>query len=456
VLQHFKVKKNLPRYIGKRDTVVVLALALCGFCPPASFAGEFDYGVGYSAEHSDNITRVSTNEQSGWIHSLLAEFSYQERSTDVIAHVLAQARYNTYQNNTYGDQKLFDLNSSAVWTISPQRFFWTVQDYYQQGLIDSTGVDTPTNRTNLNVLSTGPDLYVRLAPVHTLAFGARAGDIYTGRANVDNRRFAGTAAWLYELSPRTTLSLNYQALDVKYEEPNLTSDFTTQDAFFRTQYRPSRSQFTLDLGESRVDFVRREELRGTLARISWNREMTPESNIGASYSKQFLNTGTAVLEAQAMNAATGAAPIPSGIPVGAITADVYSSKGGIVYYNRRSTLLGLDFLAGKRQLDYATALLDSKETRGRAQFSYFVTPVTTASLYAEYIRTEYLDFVRRDTDRISGLRLDHRLTSTVNVAVQGSRIQRDSTDPTRGYVDNRVLLVLFYRTRSLVAPLYGG
>jgi hypothetical protein len=449
------VKHNEPRHIGKRDTAVVVALALCGFGAAAASAAEFDYGAGYAAEHSDNITRVATNTQSDWIHSLLAGFAYQERSADLIAHVLAQATYNTYQNKTYGDEKLFDMNSYAVWTVSPQRFFWTVQDDYQQGLIDSTGVDTPTNRTNLNVLSTGPDLYVRLAPVHTLAFGARVGDIYTGRANVDNRRVTGTAAWMYALSSHTTLSLNYQALAVKYDDPALNDDFTTQDTFFRTQYRPSRSQFTLDLGESRVNFDRGEDLRGTLARMSWNRELTPESNVGASYSKQFLNTGTAVLEAAAMNVATGTPPAPSGIPTGVITADVYRSQGGIVYYNRRSTAFGLQFQAGRRQLDYVTVPLDSKETEGRLQLSYFATAATTATLYTDYTRTQYLDFVRRDIDRNTGLRLDHRLTATVSVAVQGSRTQRDSTDPALSYVDNRVLLFVLYRSGPLFAPLHG-
>ncbi len=453
---HPKVKNNKPRLIGKRDRTgtVILAGMLLGACPVSSFAADFAYGLGYMGEHSDNITLASTNKQSDWIHTALAGFAYQENSADVVAHVLAQATYNTYQHNTFGDETLFDMDSYAVWTMSPQRLFWTVQDTYQQGLINSTGVDIPTNRTNLNVLSTGPNAYVRLSPVHTLAFGAQVGDVYTGQANADNKRFNGTTAWLYELSARTTLSLNYQILAVRYDDAVLNNDFSTQDRFFRVQYQPSRSQFTMDLGASHVNFDRGNDLDGTLARISWNRQANLESNYGATFSKEFSNTGTAILGATDTSVAAGSVPTPSDFTTATITADVFESKGGTVYYNRHSTLFGMQLLAGRRKLDYATEPLDNKETDGRLELDYFVSALTTATLYSQYTRTEYLDFFRRDTDQSTGLRLNYLLTRTVSVALQASRNQRRSTDPTLGYVDNRLLLSVLYSSGPLFAPLH--
>ncbi len=415
-------------------------------------AGEFAYGVGYQGEHSDNIRLTSTDERSDWIHTLLTGLAYRENTADLVARVHAQATYYDYQRNSFDNETLFDLNSSAVWTISPQRFLWTLEDNYQQGLIDSTGVNTPANRTNLNVLSTGPDVYLRIAPVHTLAFGARVGDVYTGQVNADNKRFTGTAGWLYQSSPTTTLSLNYRVLGVKYDNTALNNDFVTQDIFFRGQFQPSRSQYVIDLGSTRTSFDRGADVDGTLARLSWIRQVTQESRFGATASKEFSNTGSDVLATTATGAGETAAP--SGLTRTVITGDVYTSKGGAIFYTRRGGLFGTLFEASRRKFDFATTPQDRKETYGRLQIDYFVSALTTASLFTQYTRTEYLNFFQRDTERNSGLRLNHHLSRTVSLGLEARHHDRNSTVSSFNFVDNRALITLLYSSGPLFTPLH--
>lgn len=419
-------------------------------------AAEFGYRVGYKGEHSDNITRVSTNEKSDSIHSLLAGFAYQESTPDVVARVLAEVTYDNYQKNTFEDETLFDLNSSAVWTISPQRFFWTVQDEYQQGLLTSTAPETPANRTNYNVFSTGPDVYVRLAPVHTLVFGARVGDVDTGEVNADSRRFSGLAGWLYQSSPITTLSMNYQVLDVKFDDSTLNDDFTSQDVFFRAQFHPSHSQYIVDLGTTQINFDRGDDLSGPLTRLTWIRESTPETSFGASFSKEFSDTGTDALVAATPPAAGQVPPAPSGISLRVVTADVYNTKGGSIFYNHHGSQLGAQFLAGQRKLDYATSPEDRKETYGRLQFDYFFPgATTTASLFTDYIKTEYLDVIRTDNERNTGIRLDQLLSNSVSLGLEGRHLDHTSTDSSSSYVDNRILITLLYSSGPLFTSLRG-
>lgn len=415
-------------------------------------AGESAYGLGYSAEHSDNIALASSNEHSDWIHSMLAGFAYQENTTDLAARVLAQATSNHYQENSFDDETLLDLNSSAVWTISPQRFLWTLEDNNQQGLVDSAGVNTPANRTNVNVLSTGPDFYLRLTPVHTLTFGARAGDVYTGRANVDNKRLSGSAAWLYQSSSITTLSLNYQTLDVRYENSTLNNDYRSEDVFFRAQFHPSRSQYVLDLGATHINFDRGADVRGTLARLSWIRQLTPESSFGASISKEFLDTGTDVLAASPASGTTGGPEATSG-QASIVTGDVYTTKGGTIFYNHRGSHLGAQFQAGKRKLDFEMTPQDRKETNGSLQIDYLFPGATTAALFTGYTRTEYLDVTRRDTERNTGIRVDYHLSRTVSLGLEGRHHDRASTLSSSDYVDNRVLFTVLYSSGPLFAPL---
>jgi hypothetical protein len=411
-------------------------------------ASEYFYGLGYTAEHSDNIFLASSNERSDWIHSLLANLAYQEKTIDLEAHVLAQATYNHYQKNSFDDETLLDLKSSAVWTISPQRFFWTLEDRNQQALVDTTGVSTPANRTNVNVLSTGPDVYLRVAPVHTLALGARAGDVYTGRADDDNKRFSGSAAWLYQSSSITTLSLNYQALDVRYDNSTLNNDFRREDIFFRADFRPSFSQYVLDLGTTHINFDRGVDESGTLARLSWIRHSTPESSFGASISKEFSDTGADALATNtpsSQGATSGQATI--------ITADVYTTKGGTIFYNHSGSQLGVQFMAGERKLDFQTTLQDRKETTGSLQVDYLFPGATTAALFTQYIRTEYMDVTRSDTERNTGIRVNQHLSHTVSLGLEGRHHDRTSTVSSSSYVDNRVLLTILYSSGSQFTPL---
>lgn len=429
-------------------------ILLCGGVTGPLQAGEFASGVGYMGQHSDNITRVSTNEQSDWVDSLLAGFAYQERTVDLVARVLAQATYNNYRNETFDDETLYELNSFAVWTISPRRFFWTVQDDYQQGLLNSILPSTPANRTNVNVFSTGPDVFLRLAPVHTLTFGVRAGDVYTDEANADNTRFNGLAGWMYQSSPRTTLSLNYQILDVNYDDSALNNSFTNQGYFFRIQFRPTRSQYSLDLGNNNVSFDRGDDVKGTLARFSWIRESTPQTSYGASVKREFSNTASDI-QAAGMSAAdaAGLPSIPPPISQAVITGDVYETKGGTIFYTHRGSQIDVQFQAGRRELDYVTNLLDNKETSGRLQIGYSFSVSSTATLFTEYTRTEYLDFIQRNTDQNSGLRFNHNFTRKVSMGLEAIRSERRSTDSTMDYVDNRVLLTIIYSSGSLYRPL---
>jgi hypothetical protein len=439
--------KNIQSGRGRHSRLLLTGALLCvGAIEPLQ-AGEFAYGLGYRVEHSDNIARVSTNEKSDTIHSLSTGFAYQESSIDLVAHIVAQATYNTYQKNSFGDETLFDLDSSAVWTISPRRFLWTLVDRSTQGLVDSTSADTPANRTNFNVLSTGPDFYLRISPVQTLSFGARASDVYTGQANFDNKRFRGTAGWLYQSSPITTLSLNYQAEKVKYDDPLLYDDYTNEEIFLRADFRPSRSQYLIDLGVTNINYNRGNDVSGSLTRLSWVRQSTPESTFGVSIRKEFSDAGRAALDT--------AMPVSQGV-ASTVNGDVYTTKGGNVFYTHRGSQLGVQFQAEKRKLDYETTPQDRDETYGFLELKYFFVRATTVALFTEYTRTKYLNIVLRNTDQTIGIRIDHYMTRSVNLGLEGRRIDRTSTDPSASYIDNRVLFTIQYSSGPLFTQLRSG
>ncbi len=453
------MKEKLLRGRWKRNKLLLTGILLCGEVFEPLQAGEISYDLGYAGTHSDNIAHVPTNERSDWIHSLLAGFAYQENTVDLVARVLAQIEYDTYQKNSYGNQSLYYVDSSAVWTISPQRFFWTVDDTARQALVDSTGQNTPANRTGLNVLSTGPDALLRFSPVQALALGARVGDVYTGRVDADSKRIDGSAGWLYQTSSVTTYSLNYQVLDVKYNNSTLNNDFKRQDFFARGQYRPSRSQYVLDLGTSDIKRDQGSDSRNTLARLSWTRQLSPESTFGMSASRELSDTGSDLLaEIQPLTthtAATGQTAPATFLTSDIVTSDVYLAKRGEIFYTYRGSQFGVQFLTSQRNLDFATTPQDRKETYGRLEFDYFYSGATTASVFTEYTKTKYLDLARQDTDHDSGIRFGYRLTRTISLGLEARHTDLASTYPTVIFTDNRVLFSVLYSSGPLFMPVVG-
>lgn len=444
--------------VGKCLAWFVLALSAV----PPLHAGDFAYGLGYTVSHSDNITRAPSNERSEVVNSYLAGLAYQERTVDLIARVLAQGEFRDYRDDIFGDESIFNVNSSALWIISPQRLTWTVEDSFKEEQIDPTAADTPANRANINVFSTGPDFYVRFTPVNTLALGARAGTVSTGSVNADNDRFSGSARWLYQATAVSTYSLNFQALDVNYDDSTLNTDFIRHDIFVRADYRPSRSQYVIDLGTSKINPEQGRDLDGTLARLSWIRQLTQESRFGISASGEFSDTGTDIL-ARA-SSLTVAATSPAGLPTASevptsdlasdvVSSDVYYAKRGEIFYNRRGGSFGVDFTAGARDLDFEATAQDRKEIDGRLELDFFYSATTTVTLFTEQLKTEFQSFVREDTERDSGLRFNYRLSRTITLGLEGRRTERSSTEPAAEYDENRVFFSILYSSSPLFAPI---
>jgi len=444
------VANNKRRHIRKRDRTVILAIVLYISCPSALFAGDFAYGLGYSSEYSSNITRAPVNEQKEWTNSVLAGFGYAENAPNLVARVLAEAEYRNYKNNVFDDETLFNLDSFAVWTVSPQRFTWSVADVYRQLQTSVTAAETPATRENVNVFTTGPDFFVHVSPVQTLVFGARYGNVYTAHDNSDNDRLLGYTRWQYQSTPRTTLSLNYEVLNVNYKDSVANNDYTQQDLYFSAHTRPSRSEYILDLGATNISRDRNNDLHQGRGKLSWVRELNPESSAGASYSAEFSNTGNDVLARS--TATAGPSPAPAAAP-GAVTSDIYYARRGQAFYTGHSSRYGVALQIFGQDVDYEATPDDNRQTGGNLELTYYYSETFTAILFSDYVRTKYSELARRDVDRDSGIRFSHRAGRNILVSLEGRKTERTSTDPTAPYTDNRVLFTVLYSSGPVFRTL---
>src|ERR1051325_9526648 len=194
------------------------------FYEKTAAAGEITYNASYAAEYSDNVRQTPTDHQEELAHALGAGLLANESNRELDMHAALTATYRDYQRNLFADGTTYGLNGTLVWKPLPEALHWTVQDVYTQGAFNGGQPDTPANRVNANVFSTGPDVFWHISAVQTLELAGRyaqssfhATENTAGGTTFDNASRSGNARWFYHSSPVTTFSLSYLAESTTFD-----------------------------------------------------------------------------------------------------------------------------------------------------------------------------------------------------------------------------------------------
>ena len=405
-------------------------------------AGEFAYGAGYSLAHDSNITRVPTDPAAEWTQTLYGGFAYRENTADLNARLLAQTEARYFARNTFSDDSGFLMDGSAVWTLLPKQFAWTVEDTFREVRLDLTTADTPANRTDTNTLSTGPDFALRLDTANSVGLGARYGR-FDIKGPGDNERYSGHARLLHQISAVTTLSLNYEATHENFEPPALFTRVLREDRFvsYATRESPTNN-VTIDVGTTRVVPEGREELSGRLARLSAARQLTSESALRASLAYEISETYRDLL---------GGLASPTVLGSSVATPDIYRTQRGELSYAVQGGRFGYTLQGYARRIDYEQLdQEDHEEKGGRLAWTWLYSGDVRIQASTEYLRRTFLSLERTDVERNIGVGVTYRLTRNVSVVAEGVRTESEST-ALGNFVNRRAMLLLAYST----GPLYG-
>lgn len=427
-------------------------LILSAAVAPAQ-AAQTGYGIGYAGEYSSNIGRASTNPESEWINILVAGMTYIESSSDISARATVQGQLRDYADDAFADEAVGMVDASLLWSISPGRLTWTVEDAFREVTLNPTVASTPANRAGANVFNTGPDFRIQFSPVHALSLGARYGNVYVGSSDLDNNRYSGTAQWSYQPSSTLTTSLILSQLRVNYDSNAVNDDFRRDDVFLRLQRRYPQSELVVDAGKTNIKRDRFDEVDGSLARLSLRRALSTTTSFGLSLTREFQDSGSDLLDSITDPGLPigGIAPPSTGTDV--ITNDIFTSKRVDAFFLGRGARVNWSTRVNTRALDFETSLQDRREAGGRFDVGYFYSPLTGITAFGELLKTNYLDSTRQDKDFTVGLRFSYQAQRYLNYMAEARRIQRDSTDLASEFVDKRVLFSIMYTTGPLYQPL---
>jgi len=419
----------------------VVILVITANLPPTARAADIAGSVGYQMEYSDNIRLAPNNEEEEWTNVLTVGASLLENSASLDAKIQAQASYRDYRDDIYSDESVFGLGANILWKISPDRFSWVVEDYLTQTSVLSLGVDTPANRQKFNVFSTGPDLKAQLSPVQSLQFGARYTRNTYETTDLDNTRHTGELSWVHRASPVTTLSLNYNAQTVRYDDTAVNTDFDRQDTFLQIENRLSRNILVLSAGTTSIqqDFVPDEE--GSLGRFSWTRIVSPVSTFNLSVASELSDVGR-----QALAAGQAALDTQQNIPAASNTSDIFRNKSAIVSFNH-TRAYGRDSISlFKTKDEYKLSPVEEQRKGGNIDIGFEYAGTRATSVFARRTTTESNSTtpVTEYKDVNYGLRFSDRFARYFTVGLELGRNKRENVDVLLGYTERHAILTFTY------------
>jgi hypothetical protein len=449
-----------------------------------------EYGADVGLGETDNVNQ-SPNKVSQTIATADADFAVNQESRLFAVRAVGAFTDLNYLEGAFGNEVIGRFDGQAQYALIPERLTWVLRDDFGQATIDAFTPVTPNNRQDINYVTTGPNLYLRLGGTGFLNASARVADAYYQTSPFDSTRGLVTLGSGLQLSARSTVSLNGGAERVLFQNTAINNDFDRYSVFGRYEANGARTNIAVDLGGTRVEQkgdgtgittvtepgglvttttglqtvapVTPITSSGTphdtdttepLVRLELSRTLSPSSKLTFAGGRELTDAASSFTTQQGGSVSiTTYAPTP-------LTSDVYTATygSGAWQYTRYRTSLAVtgrwerDRYPGASEFDLTTEGVDiNLQRRLTSQF--------TAQLLGRWYKQDYpnatvvtnLGSPQSDTTGI-GAALSWRRGRWLEVRLRYDHISYTVPQGTTGYGQNTVFLTVGYRPRRATDP----
>jgi hypothetical protein len=400
----------------------------------AELNGVAEAGVGYS----DNIGRVPANETDETIGTVGLELDWVERTRRIRGDATVDLSYFEYLDDTYDSEVQGTANGTLALAIVPETLQWVFQDSFGQAQADPFAPTTPATREDLNYFSTGPDLTLRLG---STGFGRLFGRWSTTtyeRSPLDADRTTAGVALGRRASPRSELSLNAVTESVDFDEA-FNTDFDRDSVFLGWNLDASRTVLDAQLGYTWLERDGADKSGNALVNVVITRDLSASSVLALTLGTQLGDAGDSLrTELQGGVVGGGGTQITA-------TADPFEQRLASLEwrYNRGRT--GFSVGASWTEEDYET---QTQLNRTRQAYTASVSRRLASAVDFNVFGTlEKEDFDNTDltSDELRlGAVLNWRAWRTLGLRLTAERYDRDTSNGTGEYQENRAFLTLAY------------
>ena len=423
----------------QRKAAVIAACVAAATGSSLAAAADFEYEVSALLGQSDNITRVSANEQDETIAGLGLKFSLYQDSSRIKADVVGDIAYNDYLDDTYDSEVLGNLAANATFALIPEHLNWAVSDHFGQTLVDPFTAPTPDNREDLNYFTTGPDVFFSFGSRTRLQLGARYGDTSYEEQPFDSSMVMGQIGLTRELSSASSLGFVASQQQVEYDDATLNGDFDQSEAFLRYSMEGARTTIEADAGYTVLDRdAVSDDEDGVLFRLQFSRKVGAHSVLKLTGGHEFASSGSAFANDQA------------GSDIGVETSPVRQT---IQPFTNEYATFDWTITGRRTEIAFETGWSDHSYQDGPDLNQTMITfgasarrDITAAmSLSLDYDLSKSDFDVEGDyDDQLIGLSLDWQVSRFLSLSLQAEHYDRNSDLGNGDYTENRFWLSLGY------------
>ncbi|WP_243049129.1 outer membrane beta-barrel protein [Dyella sp. RRB7] len=436
-----------------------IALALAAVSGSA-WAGQFDYSLYTTIEHSDNTALTTTDPISTNVLEPGVNFAYTQQGSTLQANVTGNIEYRDYSGSTFDNQTLAEIAGQMNWTVIPKRLDFTVQDYAGVEPVNSLAANAPNNQQQTNVIALGPTLHFRVGDGMTGEVDLHYINSYASKVTEFNSSRGDAAFRIFrDLSPTDQLSGN---IDVEHVDFNNTSvagsNYTSYQAYARYTSRLEQIDIDTALGWSDIDFTQGASQSSPLARVTIGWRLSPRNTLTLNGDYQYADATQDMLQPTNVNVGGELVPLQplteaidttrGGISVGnvIISSDIYKERQMELTYSYRDERFSFSLAPSYSKLDYVNQTTFNQTDKGvGTTVDYKLTPTMTVSAFATGGRLDYETINRHDKAYRYGTAFSQQLTSHWSWSASFVRQIQASDAVGQSYHENEVFLTLVYK-----------
>ncbi|MFK5948353.1 MAG: hypothetical protein QM500_06250 [Methylococcales bacterium] len=415
------------------------------YYPVTLFAVDVNYTTGLSYAQYDNINLLTQPpDEKETAHIVNVALTIVEDTSNFSTNVNTRLSATSYVTNQASDQTTGSFIANLNWKIKPGQFEWLLNNTFTQTVIDPLASNAPSNRQNVNVLSTGPDYTIRFNSRNNLEFDARI-ENYSFEQNRDNNRATVAARWRHRINSSVNVSLNNLAEIVEFEDEIANNNFHRNDVFLGLNYARALNTLEAQYGSTNITNDNIDDINYDRYLFAINKVNSRTSTMRFSYENRATDTGRLLLNSSATiidgNPAVGDTASNDLFVDEIISAQYIKSlnRGGYTFqiyktdreYNRQTNL----------DIDFEGVLISGVLNLQRGN---------SITYNLNYVNTLYKDPAlsgREDEDYRYGLTYNFRLKRNASVGFSAISQERKSSDLTATYENLALFINLNYFSR---------
>ena len=432
---------------GRRNYISLIALTGLCFVSGASFAVRFEPGVGFGMEYTDNARLTADDQVDDVIAVAYVGARLDENEGALKYDAVATFNKQFYTQDSYTDQRYFNLSAGANWEMVKKRFFWILRDEFNQRTIVSLNSNTPDNLQNTNVLTFGANYIQPISARQQFTLTPMFKQYYYEVLATDNDQLSLAANWNYQMFRLTNVGITLSTRNIDYTEQAI-EDTRFTNMGLLLDGTGKRWSYSMNLGSTNVKRNNGDESTGFSGYFNWLTDLTVRSQFKMNISTDLTDSSSA--------------SVASNIPDGGngddvqVTTDVIRNSIVNFDYIRDDAPFNSRFWFKYNKITYSDSPLNRVVRALGIQASYPLTRLLSSSVYANYNRTKQLDTERLDKRFTVGGNLKYNFSRKLHGLFDLKYRTKESTSVLENYDESSVFVNLVYGFGGASRPTRAG